>query len=113
MVERAALEDNAPRQEVCDLFGPFLVDLDELMVDARVVLLDLQGDKQSNVAAAHGDDAARLFFLVAERRQRALHVVGIGGEVDVVAGKHVFVAAGNDHMVAANDADDEYVEVGK
>ena len=79
------------------------VHLDDAGADLRVLGFQLLGEAQADIAAAQDDDAPRLRLLVAEGGHGAGQVAGVGDEIDLVAGQHLVVAAGDDRLVVADD----------
>src|SRR5690606_6193129 len=89
------------------------VDLDELDVDSALLLLEHLRQEQPDVAAADDNQPPCLRLLVSEGGKRTFQVLGIGNEIDVVAGSHLVVAVRHDTPLATDNADHGDVQVRK
>ena len=104
-VHPVAVQHDGPFQTVRRLFRPRAVLLDDPGAHAVCPRLQRACHGQTHIAAADDDDALLLLGLLAEDVQGAIHVFGMGQDVNLILGKELVRRIGGEQPPAPPHAD--------
>ena len=96
-----------------DRLGPGRIGLDQLHRQIGITLLELSREKQADIAAADDHHPLAHPLLVAEGGERTADVLCLDHHLNVVARQHLIVAAGDEELALAHDADADQMQIGK
>jgi hypothetical protein len=109
-IHPVAMQHDGAFQGIGGGFGGGAVFLDHLGTDAIGPRFQRAGHGKADVAAPDDDDALLLLRLLAEDFQRAVHVLDMGEDVDLVFGVKLVACFGGKQPIFATDADDDGAE---
>ena len=110
-IERVTMDDDRVAQLISNQFGARLVRLDHANPDVGVLLFQLLGEKQADIAAAHDNHPARFLLLMAKGHHGSAHVAGIDDKINLVATQHLIISGRDHDLVLPDDAHHADMEV--